>query len=247
MSAFPRKRLSLGIGVTALAILASVLAFAFALTPFGQGEAAAAGMTPFVARYVQNGDGAWMWASLPKADQNVDWSACWASVNVSRVGTARAPQTNLYYDVSQWDPTAVWEDKEGTLRKGACVSTEGGSGVIPNSVYKVMGPAQSLMVDTSKVSGFQLMSGSLGGVISLTWKKTGTYESRNSGSSWYRFPGFSRHQSGTWSNSSATAAGTVVGRAVSAQGDDSGGASVSSSNGVTVCLSANPDACFNEK
>lgn len=245
MPASTRKRLSLGIGVIALAILASLLAFVL----IGQREAAASARLPYVDRHVENGDWAGMWGSLPEAVTGDPQTACWVNINVSRGGSARAPQTNLNYDLSQWDPNAVWEDKEGTIHTGMCVSAQSGYGVIPNGSYRVTSQSEALNVDTSAVPGFELWSGA-GGVISLTWQKTSTYESRHSGTDSWHDPRYSWSRVGTWSESSATAAGTILGHAVSSDtggSDKGGGASVGSSSGVSVCMSSDPNGCFGGK
>ncbi len=247
MPAFARKTLSFGIAVAVLAALAGVLALA--LSPFGQGQAAAAGSTPYVTRYYENGDRASLWAILPEAVPGNPDSACWLNLDVSRGGTPQASQTNLDYNLSGWDPTFQWEDKEGQIHYGGCIPQGQGYGQIPNGAYRVVGQTHTLRVDTSAVPGFNLWAGS-GGVITLTWQRTSEYESRHSGNDWSRSPWGSSHHSGTWSESSATAVGTVLGTSVDVQGSAdpkggaNGGASVGSSSGVSVCRSSDPNICY---
>ena len=251
MSAFARKRLSLGIGVTTLVILASVLAFALAFGPLGQREAAAAGARTYTSRYAVNGDEA-SYGFYASDKSPTPLSPCWMVVDVSRGGTVQAQTTQVYYDIALWDPDYKWWEEWGPPypdplpEPGGCRRIGAGAGQVPNSAYSVNGSTHTLYVDTSKVPDYQLWVGS-GGVISVKWEKTGTYESRSTGTFHQRSPTGSSSWSGTDSDSSATAQGTILGQTLLPVPEGAGekeGTRVGWSKGVSACRSTDPDVCY---
>ncbi len=242
MSAFKRKKVSLG--ATTLVVLTSALAFALAFGPLGQIEAAASSAPPTIYRFVENGDHASVSGAQPEAVPGNPESACWFYVSVSRGGTGQAQQTDLTYDVSRWDPDYVPDWAPPDWQPGACVVVEGGKGSIPNSAYRVSGTTHTLNVETSMVPGFERWEGS-GGAISLVWQKTRASGERTSGTEWLRYPGFSSHRSGTLTEWPAIVTGTLIGVSVDVHEGEPKYATVGSSTGVSVsiCFSPDPKGC----
>ncbi len=237
MSTRVGKRIAVGVVTLAIAVLGLVLA-PFALS--SRSEAAGQGF--FV--YHANGDYARVSISQPQVDPDKWWSSCETYVDVMRGGVGARMETALSYLVTNWDPDKTWfSEKEGQWYTGQCVPVQSGYGTIPNAAYRASARTQSLNIDTSaSIPGFTREAGS-GGVISVTWLRTGQSLDTSSGTSMYSYGDYTSRWSGTRTNASASASGTIVGTPIAyptTNPDLWGFSGVGSNRGVTICTPVEP-------
>jgi len=125
-------------------------------------------------------------------------------------GTTKNPETYLYYDVYRCAPD--------------CNAVEAGYGLIPNG--DLSGGPQKLHLSTNTSSNpeFVVWAGT-GGLVSVDWRPNGTYTAKWSGTLFVRriptpppcdtlcWP-TTQHVNGAWTQTQATAIGTVAGVAI---------------------------------
>jgi hypothetical protein len=180
------------------------IAFA-ALLPLltGASPAAAQAGGDRVTTYHSNGDGASF--STYSSDSS---GFSYGYVSVNRGGPPSAPITWLYYQFQTCAITNSWY---------YTCSQQAGNGTIPNDDFSGSGGRYRLQTDTTANPAFFVWAGP-GGLIDVEWKKTETYQSRQSGVNEYSYFGFSYQTNGTSRSSSASASGNVAGNSVPANG-----------------------------
>ena len=138
------------------------------------------------------------------------------NVYVGQGGTPSAPQAWLSYDVGRCevDPVTGWY---------TCFVREAGFGNIPTGDFTGNGNAGlRLTTDTRANPGFTVYAGT-GGVIDLEWRRSGLSENRGNNVNESRFLDSRWKSNGSYSNSSASVQGTIVGaNAAGGEGFSSG-------------------------
>jgi hypothetical protein len=124
-------------------------------------------------------------------------------VQAYRVGSLNAPAVFLEYFFTECDLSY------------SCTLVLAGYGVVPATALSGNGNRMSLRVDTRDVPDFFTYAGPTG-VVSMDWAANGILRQSGTGTFQRSEPGFSERTTGTFSNVSATATGTVVGSPVPA-------------------------------
>jgi Tol biopolymer transport system component len=151
--------------------------------------------------FVSNGDfGSVSWFAPDPAG-----GFTFGAISVSRGGPTNAPQTSLSYFVFQCDPF------------GSCTDVRDGFGLIPNNDLSGGGRALSLRTNTSGNPDFVTSAGPTGS-ISVDWRANGLFTQSASGTNQVSLPGFTQTFQGGSTSASASAAGSIVGLAISPNG-----------------------------
>lgn len=143
------------------------------------------------------------------------------NLQVSRGGPTNNPQTFLFYQVGQTVCDPFFN----------CTFTllQGGAGTIPNADYSGGGKQQRLTTNTATNPNFFVFAGT-GGVVSVSWKGNGFFQTTSSGTSTFKSGTFTQRSQGNSSSSSATATGAVVGFPI----DPNQSSSIGSNHSVTI-------------
>lgn len=168
--------------------------------------------------FVSNGD----FGNVAWSDSEPSGAFSFGSLSVGRGGTVSAPQTFLSYFIIQCD--AFFN----------CTLLDG-FGLIPNADLSGKVPAKQLHLSTNTTGNpnFFTFDGPTG-LITVDWKANGFFTQSFSGTSkvTFQFAGVNErlNQQGSFTDASASAAGSVVGTAIS----PFNGAQIGSSHNVTI-------------
>ena len=91
----------------------------------------------------------------------------------------------------------------------SCTLSEAGGGIVPKSALSGGGGTISLNVTPADFPTTFYVYGGTGGPVRISWRATGDFSSRTSGTSEYTYPWFRFFSNGVSTNSSALASGVV--------------------------------------
>lgn len=124
-------------------------------------------------------------------------------VQAYRVGSVNSPEVFLEYSFTECDLSY------------SCTLVLAGYGLIPESALSGNVNRMTLSVNTGDVPGFFTYAGPTG-VVSIDWEGNGILRQSGTGTFERSEPGFRERTSGTFSNVSAVATGTIMGSPVPA-------------------------------